>query len=99
MINPKITVMITDQTQVNHQDAMYLSTSIETNNEKGIQSAYTSTQENHPEVCADNKRECREDKAAFTAFVEKIEDALAEYAKNGEAALLFKPYTEVEKDV
>ncbi|WP_195270783.1 hypothetical protein [Eubacterium sp. 1001713B170207_170306_E7] len=99
MINPKITVMITDQTQINHQDAMYLSASIITNDEKGVQSAYSSIQENHPEICADNKQECREDKAAFTAFVEKIEDALTEYLRNGEAALLFKPYTEVEKDV
>lgn len=98
MINPKITVMITDQTQINHQDAMYLSASIVTNDEKGIQSAYSSIQENHPEVCAAHKQECREDKAAFTTFVERIEDALAEYAKNDEAALLFKPYTE-EKDV
>lgn len=92
MINPKITVMITDQTQINHQDAMYLSASIVTNDEKGVQSAYSSTQENHPEVCAENKQECRKDKAAFNDFVDKIQDALEAYKASGEAPLLFEVY-------
>lgn len=94
MIKPTITVMISDQTKVNNQDAMYLTASIVTNDAKGVQSASTSSMENHPEICAANKQACREDKAAFTAFVEKIEDALMEYVKNGEAALLFAPYEE-----
>lgn len=92
MINPKITVMITDQTQNNHQDAMYLSASIVTNDEKGVQSAYSSIQENHPEVCTGNRQECRKDKAAFTAFVDKIQDALEAYKASGEAPLLFEVY-------
>lgn len=96
MINPKITVMITDQSRIDNQDAMYLSTSIITNDKKGIQSASSTFIENHPEVCAQNKAECREDKIAFMQYVEKIEDALSKYLNKEEAELLFKSYKEFE---
>lgn len=96
MINPKITVMITDQSRIDNQDAMYLSASIITNDEQGIQSASSTFIENHPEVCIYNKTECRADKIAFTQYVEKIEDALSQYLNKGEAELLFKSYKEFE---
>ncbi|WP_133964671.1 hypothetical protein [Eubacterium limosum] len=92
MIEPKIKLTIDCVALVDNKETQYLHSTLTLNDKDGIKSGGITNSERNPAICREKKKECRQDLADFTAFVQKIEDAIEEYAAKGKATELFKPY-------